>query len=107
VQDVGTGQQHKVELLKHKLERMSVGQNALRRSLIETNEQLLRRDRELQVEVRDALRLRDEELERLRGALAEHEAYVAELERLQATRAWRFAKSWWAFREKLRRASGH
>ena len=99
-----------IEALHERLEAMRERQNELRSLLAEANEQLLRRDRELQLQVRGEIRLRDEEIQWLRGVVRQRDEEIewlrgsqAELSRLQSTRAWRVVAAWWALRARAAR----
>ena len=75
---------------------------------MEANEQLLRRDQELQIRGREEIRLRDEEIRWRSEVLRERDEEIvwlrgvqSELDDLRATRAWRLVSSWWRLRARL------
>jgi SAM-dependent methyltransferase len=101
-------QQAQLEFLNERVETMKERQAELRRLLVEANEQLLRRDQELQVQGREEIRLRDEEIRWRSDVLRERDEEIAwlrgvqsELDGLRATRAWRLVSSWWRLRARL------
>jgi SAM-dependent methyltransferase len=96
--------------LEERLEAMKERHAELRRLLLEANEQLLRRDHELQVQSREQIRLRDEKIRWLRDTLHQRDqeiewlrGFQSELDRMRATRAWRLVSAWWRLRARLRR----
>ena len=101
-------QQAQLEFLNERVETMKERQAELRRLLVEANEQLLRRDQELQVQGREEIRLRDEEIRWRSDVLRERDEEIvwlrgvqSELDGLRATRAWRLVSSWWRLRARL------
>jgi len=97
-----------IESLNERLEAMRERQNELRSLLMDANEQLLRRDQELRVRGREEIRLRDEEIEWLRGVVRQRDEEIewlrgsqAELSRLQSTRAWLIVAAWWRLRARV------
>jgi SAM-dependent methyltransferase len=103
-------QRAQIEALNERLRAMRDRQNELRSLLVEANEQLLRRDQELQVRGREEIRLRDEEIQWLRDVVRQRDdeiewlrGFHVELDRLQSTRAWRIVTAWWRLRGRLAR----
>ena len=97
-----------LEFLNERVETMKARQAELRGLLVEANEQLLRRDQELQVQGREEIRVRDHEIRWLSEVLRERDEEIewlrgvqSELEGLQATRAWGLVSSWWRLRARL------
>jgi len=96
--------------LEERLEAMKERHAELRRLLLEANEQLLRRDQELQVQRREQIRLRDDEIRWLRDVLHQRDqeiewlkGFQSELDHIHATRTWRLVSGWWRLRARLRR----
>jgi len=71
---------------------------------------LLRRDQELQVQRREQIRLRDDEIRWLRDVLHQRDqeiewlkGFQSELDHIHATRTWWLVSGWWRLRARLRR----
>jgi 2-polyprenyl-3-methyl-5-hydroxy-6-metoxy-1,4-benzoquinol methylase len=99
-----------LHFLNERLQAMKERQAELRRLLVEANEQLLRRDHELQLQSREEIRLRDDKIRWLGDVLHQRDkeiewlrGFQSELEQMHATRAWRLVSGWWRLRARLRK----